>query len=543
VSNPMNFTEADRTGDAWEGDAGLTGQAAENFNAPASLPGFGVDAGVPGAIVRPGEEPVPGAMLNDAAQIAGASTADSITADMPTTQVSQFEQASNQFASNMQSSVENLSGLTASPGVGIPGMPGGSAPDQTAAPNPATYATPGMSGVVNPPGAGGQLPGAGPMAAPGAPGAPGGPGQPPPAGGGGGGAAGYLSANVPGATDSLTSAVAAAASSSGPHAALVAGTAVLSGIAIMVGGMSSVGHKSAPASIMAFGSEGGSAPQFASDTHGWFTSAVAAWAAANPPPLPPPPPIAGDGPPVPGGGGAVGSPGDGTAGSSPAPPPTAGGPMPMPGMTPADMIPGSGGGANVPGQFSPAGPMAPGPMTGQDAATPAGTNQSVGGAVMGKVDNAIGSFDHPGTGFNSEAWTGQSVPNEGVWDNMGPGIQSHGAVLAGQAKDMAQGGQGILNRAYQGDDFAGYRNDDNGIVYSNPDDAAFVAQTMQSLGAQPAGFSVDNEATGIGDPVKPGAPNPNAQDMWSSPLGGMGSVRTQFDNPPELPDDGSDDGA
>jgi hypothetical protein len=180
------------------------------------------------------------------------------------------------------------------------------------------------------------------------------------------------------------------------------------------------------------------------------------------------------------------------------------------------MIPGSGGGANIPGQFGAAGPIAPGPDVGTDANTPAGTNQTVGGAVMGAVDGAVGSFDHPGTGFNSEAWTGQATPNEGVWDNMGPGIQSHGAVLSAQAKDLAQGGQGILNRAYQGDDFAGYRDDTGGpITYANADDAAFVAQTMQSLGSDPSGKFTTQDAVDAADSDDT---HSDPSGIWSSPV-------------------------
>jgi hypothetical protein len=503
LSDPMNYTESDRTADAWEGDAGLTGQASENFNAPASLPGFGVNSGVPGAVVRPGEEPVPGARLNDAAVMAPADT-DGITANLPMTQVSQFQQAADQMATNMQSTVENLSGLTANVGANIPPMPNG-VPDQTAAPNPLSYSPSG--GLPDPAGiGGGQLPGAGPMASPGVPGGPDGAPDAAAGGTGGGGGGGYLSATVRGATDSLTSAVAAAASSSGPHAALVAGTVVLSGLVIMAGGMTTVGSHGAPASIMALGSEGGSAPQFASDTQGWFSSAVAAWAAANPPPPLPPPQAGAAGPPV-----------TGAADSSPAPPPTSGGPVPMPSMTPADMIPGAGSGANIPGQFATAGPTASDPMPADMTTTPAATNQSVGGAVMGKVDDAIGSFDHPGTPFNSEAWTGQSVPNEGVWDNMGPGIMSHGAVLNAQAKDLAQGGQGLLNRASQGDDFAGYRDDTGGpITYANADDAAYVAQTMRSLGADPTGkFTTDDAVAQQNDTDDT---HSDTSGVWSSPV-------------------------
>jgi hypothetical protein len=521
------------------------------FDTPESLPGYNMNPGVLGAYASPeGGGPVTDtleqqanvasgtASIGHAVDFRGAMASDNLSAELPATQTSQFEQSMTGLAGGLQSSTENLSGLSANLGASVPGV--GGQPDTTPAPNPLSYqmdptsagyagpSLPGLvpsyagtaipdpaapaynaggapvpmpGGTIGPAGAAtpaGQLPGAGPMDSSGAPA---GPGQLP---GGPVSMAGYLAYNVPWADDSLTSAVAAAAAGAGPQAAAVAGSVSFSGGTVSVGGSGIVGSGGASASIMALGSESGGV-HFPGSSPGWFDDAVQGWIAANPPPPPPPAPGA---PP-----GSVPLAG-GLAAQSGAPPPVAGQVPAMTGMPPPDMIPGAG------GQMDQTAPMYAGPMVGglPDQGT---TNQTVGGALMGKVDGMINSFDKaPGD---------TTGPTPGVWDNMGPGVSTHEDVLRGQAQALAQGGQGFWSRGAEGDIFAGYKEETSGdITYDNPQDAAFVAETMRQMGADPTGkFQTEAEASAADDidPVTH-EPNYDPSDIWNSPLGGISSVGT-----------------
>jgi hypothetical protein len=522
------------------------------FDTPESLPGYNMNPGVLGAYAAPvAGGPVTDtleqqanvasgtASIGHAVDFRGAMSSDSLSAELPATQTSQFEQSMTGLAGGLQSSTENLSGLSANLGASVPNV--GGQPDTTPAPNPASYqmdptsagyAGPSLPGLVpnyagtaipdpaapaynaggapvpmpggtsGPAGAAipaGQLPGAGPMDSSGAPA---GPGQLP---GGPVSMPGYLAYNVPWADDSLASAVSAAAASAGPQAAAVAGSVSFSGGTVSVGGSATVGRGGASASIMALGSESGGA-HFPGSSPGWFDNVVQGWIAANPPP-PPPPPAPGAPP------GSVPLAG-GMTDQSGAPPPIAGQAPAMTGMPPPDMIPGAG------GQMDQTAPMYAGPMVGglPDQGT---TNQTVGGALMGKVDGMINSFDKaPGD---------TTGPTPGVWDNMGPGVSTHEDVLRGQAQALAQGGQGFWNRGAEGDIFAGYKEETSGdITYDNPQDAAFVAETMRSMGADPTGkFQTADEANAADDtdPVTH-EPNYDPSDIWNSPLGGISSVGT-----------------
>lgn len=98
---------------------------------------------------------------------------------------------------------------------------------------------------------------------------------------------GFLSAQLIHADYGLLSAVAAAGSSAGGQAALVAHTVAIDPVAntITAGGSQPVGSRNTPASALAAGSEYNTARQFHCGP--WFFPAVAAWAADNPPPAPP----------------------------------------------------------------------------------------------------------------------------------------------------------------------------------------------------------------------------------------------------------------
>jgi hypothetical protein len=515
------------------------------FDTPDSLPGYNMDPGVLGAYASPeGGGPVIDtieqranqasgtAALGHAMDFRGAMSGDNISAELPAAQTSQFEHSMTGLAGGLQNSTENLSGLSAYLPASVPGV--GGQPDTTAAPNPAGYQMdptsagysgpmvpsmvpnystggipdptapasmpggapmPSPGGGIGPAGAagpGGQLPGAGPMDSSGAP-----PGAGAPTGAGPANMPGYLAYTVPWATDSLTSAVAAAAAGAGPQAATVAGTVSLSGGTVRAGGGGVAGSGGATASIMALGSEGGGA-HFTGSSPGWFDAAVQGWIAANPPPPPPPPP---------------GAPGTGMP-TGPAPPADAGQAPMMTGMPPPDMIPGAG------GQMDQSSPMYSGPMLGGPP-DPATTNQTVGGAVMGKLDQAINAFDKaPGD---------TTGPTPGVWDNMGSGILTHQDVLQQQAQALAQGGQGWLNRGTTGDIFAGYKEETSGqITYDNPQDAAFVADAMRSMGADPTGKFTTAEEANAEENIDPVThePNMDPSDIWSSPLGGISNVQT-----------------
>jgi len=318
--------------------------------------------------------------------------------------------------------------------------------------------------------------------------------------------AGYLAYNVPWADDSLTSAVASAAASAGAQAATVAGSVSFDGATVSVGGSDVVASGGGTASIMALGSENGGA-HFTGGSPGWFDDAVQGWIAAHPPPPPPLPPGVGAPP------GAA--PAGGIAGQSGAPPPVAGQVPLMTGQPPPDVMGGAGA-----GQLDQSSPMYAGPMIGGQP-DPGTTNQTVGGAIMGKVDDALNSFDKaPGD---------TTGPTPGVWDNMGPGVSTHEDVLREQAQALAQGGQGFWSRGSEGDIFAGYKEETSGdITYDNPQDAAFVAETMRQMGADPTGkFTTEAEASAADDidPVTH-EPNYDPSDIWHSPLGGISSVGT-----------------
>lgn len=95
--------------------------------------------------------------------------------------------------------------------------------------------------------------------------------------------AGYIAASLDYVDDTLIAALASAASSSGPQAALMSSTVINTGDGVAAGGPMPVGTRSTPASELVYGSQGGQAAQFAANSP-WFFPTVSAWAAANPVP-------------------------------------------------------------------------------------------------------------------------------------------------------------------------------------------------------------------------------------------------------------------
>jgi hypothetical protein len=87
---------------------------------------------------------------------------------------------------------------------------------------------------------------------------------------------GYMAAVVPGADDSLVSALMAAANAGRMQAALMANTVTLDGTKVMAGGPALVGSRNTPASALVYGSEAGRAPQFHGGAH-WFWPVIKSW--------------------------------------------------------------------------------------------------------------------------------------------------------------------------------------------------------------------------------------------------------------------------
>jgi hypothetical protein len=545
------------------------------FDTPAGLPGFDLNAAVPGAYASPeGGGPVTDTVENRANISSGtaalgqafdprAMDPDNVTADMPQGQTSGFEQDMTSLGSNWQAGIGNLSGLTAAPQASIPapaGMPTAE-PDTTPAPNPASYSTaPADSGwmpAYNPAGGPAALPTASPAPVPNysSPGIPdpqtaaytpagsptyggaGGPadatmgpvgapsaGQPPGMGpmdssapgqgaGGAGGAGGaapsapgdVLSASVPNANDSLTAAVASAASGAGPHAALIASTVtLLMGQAtpgdpnvpgtVTAGGSGVVGRGGITAATAAFGSEGGRAPQFANnDTAGWFSDAVNSWMAANPPqPIPPPAaPTQPAGQPP----GTAPAPMPGEGSPDPAPAPDAGPPMPLAGSS--DLIPNT-----ATGQFDVTSPTYAGPIPGMD--TGGSTNQTVGSAVMGQVDTGLSRFS-PGYQANQQA----ELPSDQqtTWDRLANGSNDMWSSPLGGISDVASS------------EAAGQ--DDN--IWKSP---------LGGIGPDPEADARDDIDPVTGKPNYTTDPN---DDIWNSPLGGIHSVASDWASGNQMP--------
>jgi hypothetical protein len=182
--------------------------------------------------------------------------------------------------------------------------------------------------------------------------------------------------------------------------------------------------------------------------------------------------------------------------------------------------------------MDPTSPGYTGPYIGPGAAgstgEPSATNETVGNAVMGKIDGFINSFDKPNPGFDD------SFSQEPIWQDPLNANMTHQQVLDEQAKAFAQGGQGFWSRGSGGDIFAGYRptgGSNEPVVYDNPADAAYVAQQMRAMGADPDSSNFmsqdqyDRESGFADDPVTH-EPNYDPSDIWKSPLGGISSVGT-----------------
>lgn len=227
--------------DAYEGDVGLlnTDIYAGTFDTPAGLPGYELNTGVPGTTVTPFDPLIPGTQENSDLRL---------DTGFDQSSMGGLNAAMNSLPGNLLSGVS-----AATPGSGS----GGSAQQQA------------IPGAI-----GGDTDQAIPSAATGgaqaaANGQAGGPGAPPPipplqftSGGG------TLSADVPFADDSLVSALVSAYSGAGGSATLVADTVTLSGTSVMAGDGLAPG--------IAYGVEGGSAPQFHGGSHIFYPT-VQAW--------------------------------------------------------------------------------------------------------------------------------------------------------------------------------------------------------------------------------------------------------------------------